>query len=102
MNNLKVRILERAFAHPGLTVGGLADGISQGARTEQDVRHLLESGHLIDSGGVRLSSKGLARIDSASFRNRAKRFVKGVLGIVVSVVAVVTGNWLWSLIQSFL
>lgn len=33
MNNLKLKLLERAYASPGFTVGGLADSISRGPRT---------------------------------------------------------------------
>ena len=102
MNNLKLKILERAYAEPGSTVGGLADAISRGPKTEEEVRHLVEKGYLLDDRGLTLSDKGLACIDSASPRNRAKRIGKGVLGIALSVVAVVIGNWVWSLIQSSL
>ena len=100
MNNLKLRILERAYAEPHLTVGGLADRISRGRRTEEDVRHLVKKGYLLDERGLELSDKGLACIDSGSSRNRAKRIGKWVLGMAASVLAVLTGNWLWSLIQS--
>ncbi len=102
VNNLKLRILERAYARPGLTVGGLADRISQGPRAEQEVRDLVARGYLLNERGIEISSKGLACIDSASLRNRAKRLGKGLLGLAVSVVAVVIGNWLWGLIQSSL
>ena len=91
MNNLKLRILEQVHAQPGLTIGGLVDAISRGPRTEQEVRYLVEKGYLLDDRGLGLSNKGFACIDSASFRNRAKRVGKGVLG-----------NWVWYLIQSSL
>ena len=100
MNNLKLKILERAYASPGFTVGGLADSISRGPRTEQDVQYLVDKGYLLNDRGLELSNKGLACIDSASFRNRTIRIGKYALGIALSVVAVVVGNWLWSLIQS--
>ena len=102
MNNLELKILEHAYARPGLTVGGLADAISRGPKSEQEVRYLVEKGYLLDGSGLELSRKGFACIDSASFRNRGKRVVKCVLGIAVSVVTVVIGNWLWNLIQSSL
>ena len=102
MNNLKLRILERAYAEPGLTIGGLADRISRGRRTEREVRYLVEKGYLVDERGVELSDKGLACIDSGSSRDRVKRVGKWMLGMVASVVAVVTGNWLWELIRSSL
>ena len=102
MNNLKRKILERAYAQPGLTIGGLADAISPGPRTEQEVRHLVEKGYLLDDSGLELSNKGFACINSASFRNRAKRVGNLVRVLAVSVVAVVIGNWLWNLIQSAL
>ena len=102
MNNLKLKILEHAYARPGLTIGGLADVISHGSKSEQEVRYLIEKGYLLDANGLELSKKGFACIDSASFRNRAKRVGKSVLGIAASVVAVLIGNWLWNLIQSSL
>lgn len=102
VNNLKLKILEHVYAQPSLTVGGLADVISRGPKTEADIRHLLEKGYLVNDRGLELSKKGYARIDSASSRNRAKRVGVWVLGIATSVVAVVIGNWLWDLIQSYL
>ena len=81
MNNLKLKILEHAYARPGLTIGGLADAISRGKKTEADVRHLVEKGYLLDDRGLELSKKGYACIDSASSRNRAKRAGKWVLGL---------------------
>ena len=99
MNNLKLKILEHAYAQPGLTEGGLADAISRGPKTEQEVRYLVEKRFLLDHSGLELTKKGLACIDSSSFTNRAKRVGKWVLGIASSVVAVVIGNWLWNLIQ---
>ena len=100
MNNLKLRILERAYARPGLSMGGLADAISRGPTTEKAVRDLVERGYLRDDHGLELSKKGIACIDSSSFRSRAKRVSKWALGIAASVVAVVIGNWLWDLMQS--
>lgn len=102
MNNLKLKILEYAYSRPGLSIGGLADAISRGPKTEQEIRYLLERGFLLDHRGLELSRKGVACIDSASLRNRAKWVGKWVLGIAASVVAVVIGNWLWDLIQSLL
>ncbi len=102
MNNLKLKILERAYADPGLTVGGLADCISRGPKTEQEVQYLVDKGYLLNDNGLGLSNKGFARIDSASFRNRAMRVGKCVLRTGLSVVAVLIGNWLWHLMQSSL
>ena len=102
MNNLKLKILERVYAEPGLSIGGLADAISRGPGTVEEIGYLVEKGYLLDDRGLTLSKKGFACIDSASFRNRAKRVGKIVAGIAVSVVAVVIGNWLWGLIQSSL
>lgn len=98
MSNLKLKILEYVYARPHLSIGGLADAISRGHRAEEDVSKLVKKGYLLDHGGLILSKKGLACIDSASFKNRAKRVGTWVLGVV----AVVIGNWLWSLIQSSL
>lgn len=100
MNNTKLRILERAYAQPHLTVGGMADRVGGGRRTERDVRHLVEKGYLLHERGLELSDKGFACIDSGSTRNRAKRVAKWALGMAASVLAVVTGNWLWDLIRS--
>lgn len=100
MNNLKLRLLERDYARPGLTEGGLADGVSRGRRTEEEVRRLLEKGYLTDECGLELTAKGLACIDSASLGNRMMRIGKGALGVALSVLAVLIGNWIWSLIQS--
>ena len=96
MRNLKLEILKHVYARPHLTIGGLADAISPGARTEQEVCNLVDKGYLLDDSGLKLSKRGLACIDSTSFKNRAKRVGIWVLGVV----AVVIGNWLWSLIQS--
>ena len=101
MNNLKLQILEHAYAQPGLTVGGLADAISRGPKTEADVRYLVDKGYLLDHRGLELSKKGYACIDSGSSINRAKRVGKWLLGIAASVVAVVIGNWLWNFIQPY-
>ena len=67
MNNLKLKILERAYAEPGLTIGGLADATSCRPTTEQEIRYLVEQGYLLDDRGLKLSNKGFACIDSASF-----------------------------------
>ena len=102
MNNIKLKILEYVSTHDWLTRGGLLDAMGGRARTEQDIRYLVDKGYLLDSGSVELTEKGFACIDSGSFRNRTIQIVKGVLGIVVSVLIVVAGNWLWELIQPFL
>ena len=102
MNNLKLKILERAYACPGLSIGGLADRISRGPKTEQEVQYLVDKGYLLYADGISLSNKGLACVDSASFRNRTILVGKYVLTTVLSVVAVLIGNWLWHLIQSSL
>ena len=102
MSNLKLKVLEYANARPHLTIGGLADAISPGARTEQEIRHLVKKGYLLNHSGLTLSKRGIACIDSASFKNRAKRVGTWVLGVAASVVALVISNWLWSLIQSSL
>ena len=98
MSNFKLKILEYVYARPHLGIGGLADIISRGSRTGQEVRSLVEKGYLLNRNGLTLSKRGIACIDSASFRNRAKQVGTWVLGVV----AVVIGNWLWSLIQSSL
>ena len=73
MNSIKLKILERVHAEPGLTIGGTwADTISRGPRTEQEVRYLIKKGYLLDEKGLELSRKGLACIDSDSMRNRTK------------------------------
>lgn len=100
MSNLKLKILERVYAQPWLTVGGLADQISPGPRTEKIIQDLLKKGYLRYERGLHLSDKGLACIDSSSLRNRVIRVVKFVLAMAATIVTVVTGNWLWSLIQS--
>ena len=104
MNNLKRKILKRAYAQPKLPIGGLANLISPGGRTVSDVQHLVDGGYLLNNNGLELSTKkGLACIDSSSLRNRMKRVGKGVLLILVlPVLAVVIGNWLWNLIQAIL
>ena len=102
MNNLKLRILERAHAHPSFTMGGLADRIGRSPATEKAVLELVEKGYLRNDYGLELSAKGMACIDSSSFRNRAKRVGTWVLGIAASVAAVVMGNLLWGLMQSSL
>ena len=101
MNNIKLKILERAYAEPGLTIGGLADSIGRGLRTEQEVQYLVDNGYLLDTyKGLELSNEGFACINSASLRNRTNRVGKCLLAFALSVVAVVIGNWLWNLIQS--
>ena len=102
LNNLKLQILEGANARPGYSIGGLADTISRGRRTEEEIHYLVEKGYLLNAKGIELSNKGFACIDSASFRNRMKLIGKGTLGLAMSVVAVVIGNWLWGLIQTSL
>ena len=100
MNNLKLKILEQVYVQPWLTVGGLADRISPGRGTEKDIQHLVKKGYLRNERGLHLSAKGLACIDSSSLRNRMIGVAKFVLAMAATVVTVVTGNWLWSLIQS--
>ena len=102
MNNIKLNILKRVYTKPWLTRGGLIDAIGDPNRTERDIRYLIEKGYLLDHPGMVLTDKGYACIDSGSVRNHAKRLGLGVLGLIVSVVAVVIGNWLWGLIQSAL
>lgn len=103
MNNIKLKILERAHAEPGLTIGGLADCISRWPRTEQEVQYLVDNGYLLDTcRGLELSNKGYACIDSASLRNRTNRVGKCLAAFALSIVAVVAGNWLWDLIRSSL
>ena len=58
MNNLKRQVLESAYARPGYTIGGLADTISRGRRTEEEIRDLVEKGYSLDvTGGIELSKK---------------------------------------------
>ena len=102
MNNIKLKILNHVNTNPWLTRGGLVDAIGGRARTEQDIRYLVEKGYLVDRDGMELTDRGFACINSGSFRNRAKRLGQGALGLLVSVIAVVIGNWLWGLIQSVL
>ena len=52
MSNLKLRILERAYAEPGLSIGGLADAISRGPTTEEEVDRLVEQGYLLNDRGL--------------------------------------------------
>ena len=57
MNNRKLKILERTYTRPGLAIGGLADSIGRGPRTEQEVRYLIDKGYLRDDDrGLELSS----------------------------------------------
>ena len=100
MNDLKLKILERVYAQPWLTVGGLADQISPGPRTEQDIRDLVEKGYLRYERGLHLSDKGRNYIDSSSRRNRMLQVAKYVLAMAGGVVIAVTAQWLWDLIQS--
>ena len=102
MNNLNLKILEQVYAKPWLTVGGLADQISPGRRTEEEIQNLLRKGYLRNERGLHISEKGLACINSSSLRNRMIRIAKFVLAMAATVVTVVTGNWIWSLIQSVL
>ena len=100
MNNLKLRILERVYAEPWLTVGGLADHISPGRRTEMDIEELVKKGYLRYERGLHLTDKGRNYIDSSSRRNRMTQVGKYVLAMAGGVVIAVTAQWLWSLIQS--
>ena len=103
MNNLDLNILERAHARPDLSRWGLIDSIGRSRQTERRVDRLIANGYLsTDSGGIELSKKGLASIDSSSLRNRSVTVGKGALAIAASVVAVVIGNWLWSMLQPHL
>ena len=100
MNNLKMKILERVYAEPWLTVGGLADRISPGRRTEKDIQDLVKKGYLLDKRGLHLSEKGLACIDSSSRKNRMIQVGKYLLAMAGGVVIAVAAQWLWSLFQS--
>ena len=100
MNDLKLKILERVYAQPWLTVGGLADQISLGPRTEKDIRDLVKKGYLRYERGLHLSDKGRNYIDSSSRRNRMIQVGKYVLAMAGGVVIAVTAQWLWNLIQS--
>lgn len=96
-----MRILERAHVRPNFNVYGLADSISPGRRTEEDIRYLLKKGYLRNKDALQLTEKGLACIDSSSPSNRMKRVGKGLLlFLVLPVLAVMIGNWLWDLIQA--
>ena len=100
MSNLKQEILERVYAKPWLTVGGLADQISPGRRTENEIQDLVKKGLLRYERGLHLTDKGLAYIDSSSRRNRMIRAGKYLLAMAGGVIIAVTAQWLWSLIQS--
>ena len=100
MNNLNTKILERVYAEPWLTVGGLADRISPGRRTEKTIQDFVKKGYLLDNRGLQVSKKGLACIDSSSRRNRMMRIGKYVLAMAGGVVIAVAAQWLWSLFQS--
>ena len=91
VNNLKLRVLERAHANPELTRGGLVDAMGDRDKAEENIDYLVTKGYLRDRRGIELTDKGFACIDSGSFRNRAKQAGKGALG-----------NWLWVLIQTVL
>ena len=99
MNNLKLKILEHVSTHPFLSRGGLIDAMGGRERTDQDIAYLIEKRYLVDSRSMELAEKGLAYIDSGSVRNRMKRSGAVALGIIVSVIAVVIGNWLWDLLR---
>ena len=100
MNNLNLKILERVYAEPWLTVGGLADQISPGRRTEEEIQNLVKKGYLVYNNGLRLTDKGRDCIDSSSRRNRMIQAGKYVLAIAVGVVIAVTAQWVWSQFQS--
>lgn len=100
MNDLKLKILERVYAQPWLTVGGLADQISPSPTTEKDIQDLLKKGYLRYERGLHLSEKGRSYIDSSSRRNRMIQVGKYVLAMAGGVVIAVTAQWLWDLIQS--
>lgn len=100
MNNLNLKILQRVYAKPWLTVGGLADQISPGRRTEGEIQNLVKKGYLVYNNGLHLTDKGRDCIDSSSRRNRLIQTGKYVLATVVGVVMAVTAQWVWSLIQS--
>ena len=100
MNNLKTTILERVYAEPWLTVGGLADRISPGRRTEKDIQDLVKKGYLRYERGLHLTDKGRNYIDSSSRRNRMIQVGKYVLAMAGGVVIAVAAQWLWSLFQS--
>lgn len=102
MNNLKLRILEQVYAQPWLTVGGLADKISPGPRTEKDIQDLVKKGYLRYERGLHLSEKGRSYIDSSSRRNRMIQIGKYVLAMAGGVFIAVTAQWLWGLLQSAL
>lgn len=99
MNNLKLNILEHVSTHPYLSRGGLIDAMGGRERIDQDIGWLIEKGYLADSRTMELTDKGLARIDSGSFRNRMKMIGVGAIGIILSVIAVVIGNWLSALLE---
>ena len=102
MNNLKLKILEHVSAHPFLSRGGLIDAMGGRGRTDLDIGFLIEKGYLVESRSMELTDKGFACIDSGSIRNRMKRIGAVAVGIIVSVIAVVIGNWLWDLLRPVL
>ena len=77
MNNLNLKILEHVYAKPWLTVGGLADQISPGRRTEEEIQNLVKKGYLRNETGLHyFGERLLACINSSSLRNRMIRVVK--------------------------
>lgn len=123
MTRLELRILQSASDYPELSVRGLASaatspvplnrveaesGVSVSAvarrrvrDTEGVVRKLIERGFLDKSDdGVVLTPRGVVIVDPTSFRNRGIRALRGILVcLVLPVVAVVVGNFIWSLVE---
>ena len=123
MTRLELRILRSASDYPELSVRGLASaatspvplnrveaesGVSVSAvarrrvrDAEAVVRKLIERGSLeMSDDGVVLTQKGDAIVDPASRRNRGLRALRWFLVcLVLPVVAVVVGNFIWSLIE---
>ena len=123
MTRLELRILQSASDYPELSVRGLAtaatspvpldrgeaeSGVSVSAVVRQQVRDaegvvrkLMERGFLeMSDDGVVLTPKGVAVVDPASRRNRGLRALRWFLVcLVLPVVAVVVGNFIWSLVE---
>lgn len=72
VKNLGASICQTSFDRRGV-----ADSIGPGDRTEQEVRYLVKKGYLLDDRGLKLSEKGLACMDSANLKKRA-RWAEGV------------------------
>ena len=99
MNNINLRILEKLYARPDLSIGGLEDVIGPGPRTRQAIAKLIDDGYLLNDHRLELSDKGFRRIDSSSPRNRLRRLGSTV---VIPLAVVVAGSAIWYLIlQSF-